>query len=160
MRPRTPLSRGVAWKCLLRLGTNNEYHKKCIESHFKGSENCPVCLVPCRPAGPQTRAKGLILKEVLIQPSSAEKARSSKSKDRERSEASQPHLEGSSSWLHMERRLLTTLSDKLVDLVQSSVAESFRRLAATPVNENDNSEISLLRLHALRKVKIDLTRGI
>jgi len=45
----------------------HEYHKKCIESHFKKSENCPVCLVPCRPAGPQTRAKGLILEEVLTE---------------------------------------------------------------------------------------------
>jgi len=97
--------------------------------------------MPCKPAGPQTRAKGLILEEVFIQPSAAEKARSSKSKDRERSEASQPHLEGSSSWLHMDRRLLTTLSDKLVVLFQSSVEESFRRLAATPANENDNSEL-------------------
>jgi len=78
----------------------NEYHKKCIESHFKGSDYCPVCLLPCRPAGSQTRAKGMIL---------------------ERSEASQAHLEEPSSWLHMERRLLTTLSEKLVELVQSSV---------------------------------------
>jgi len=63
----------------------HEYHKKGIESHFKGSENCPIYLMPCKPAGPQTRAKGLILEEVFIQPSAAEKARSSKSKDRERS---------------------------------------------------------------------------
>jgi len=119
----------------------HEYHKKCIESHFKGSENCPVCLVPCKPAGPQTRAKGLILEEGLIQPSAVEKARSSKSKERERSETSQPHFEGTSSWLHMERRLLTTLSDKLVKLVQSSVEESFRQLAATPAIKNANSEI-------------------
>jgi len=62
----------------------HEYHKKCIGSHFKGSENCPVCLVSCRPAGPQTRAKGLILEEVLIQPSAAEKAKSSKSNKEER----------------------------------------------------------------------------
>jgi len=41
----------------------------------------------------------------------------------------------------MERRLLTTLSDKLVELVQSSVEESFRGLAATPTIENANSEI-------------------
>jgi len=41
----------------------------------------------------------------------------------------------------MERRLLTTLSDKLVELVRSSVEEHFRRLAATPTIENANSEI-------------------
>nr|XP_043067299.1 uncharacterized protein LOC122321438 [Drosophila bipectinata] len=125
----------------------HEFHRKCIEAHWKKSLQCPVCKAVCRPKGlkvtddPERRTRS----QSRNQPIPYNVGRQT-TDDIATTSGSNPISSNESiisanaiTLLAMERRLLESLSGKMAELIQNSVADVLTRTLAT---QNHSSGMS------------------
>lgn len=125
----------------------HDFHRKCIATHFKNSNKCPICDAVClsESSGIVTRRRSKVRRqaenptEVIGNNrafTSTEAARSNTAAS-ERGDPSESM--NAIALLTMERRLLTNLTEKMTELIQKTVGKTVSRLMATPIHSATNS---------------------
>jgi len=98
----------------------HEFHKKCIDAHFKKSDLCLVCKVSCRPVVEkclQTRSQSKGRQQGISDntPGPSESAQSNNN-----SVTDQATAINTVTMVSMERRLFSLLSEKITDLFEKT----------------------------------------
>jgi len=140
-----------------RTACQHEFHKRCIEGHWKKSIQCPVCKSSCRPKVPkvsdnaeretrsQSRNRPLVENiEREVADNTASTSGLNASTNSSGNSNTSVINANAITLLAMERRLLATLSERMAELIQSSVSDIITRVRATqsPMANNSQGERS------------------
>lgn len=115
----------------------HEFHRECIEAHWKNSEKCPVCESACRATASKTAEK--VARETRSRSKATQPVNNPLDEGPSTSIRSSSNNTNSSiitanavTLLAMERRMLATLSEKMSELIQNAFSESVNRVTLTP----------------------------
>lgn len=132
---------------IYKTSCNHDFHRKCIAAHFKSDNKCPRCNAVSLPEalGVTTRGKCKSRLPTDNPGDSSDYDRASTSANAAKTiETASDRLNPGEAMnaialITMERRLLTSLSEKMSEIIQNSVVETVQRLMITPPQSTSNN---------------------